>query len=134
VVHRPKNRWTLGWEPELLGWRRSSRGGNFPGEVGRGTDPALQSPSLQRSSFGPRTVVLERISDQQGLTRGNRPDSDDEPVAVFDREGERATAGLRGGLDHDADLDRRLSVRLAPMITTSRGPALVAERLIERAR
>jgi len=48
------------------------RGGNFPGEVGRGTDPALQSPSLQRSSFGPRTVVLERISDQQGLTRGNR--------------------------------------------------------------
>ena len=48
------------------------RRGNLPGKVGRGTNPALQSPSLQRSSFGPRTVVLERISDQQGLTRGNR--------------------------------------------------------------
>jgi hypothetical protein len=38
--------------------------GSLPGQIGRGTNPALQSPGLQQSSLGSRTVVLEAISDQ----------------------------------------------------------------------
>lgn len=65
-------------------------GGSLPGQIGRGTNPALQSPGLQRSSLASRTVVLEGISDQQGLTGGNRDalpvDGVEGAIGISDRE------------------------------------------------
>jgi len=63
---------------------------HLPWQVRRRTDPALEPSGLHRSAVERRTGVLQSVTDQQGLTRGDSNaltvDRIERAIRIADRE------------------------------------------------